>query len=175
MKWVLDDGPLGLLAQWFCDDWRWPGTTLHVVDVVASAAGNDKSGRRAKLLSLSSEGEPSIAVHEIPADSAVAEMVIEHLRPDQSSSTKDLGEDVSIAYCAVQDLEATFVTTDKGAAYLALAELGPGRVASPFDLWLWLAREGLVTTEVRDALNAATARKDGASPGVPRRFAPPEV
>ncbi len=62
-----------------------------------------------------------------------------------------------------------FVTLDKRAAMLALAELGRGRVAHAFDLWLHLRDSGLVDSTVFDALCQRTKRSDGALPGIPLR------
>jgi hypothetical protein len=76
---------------------------------------------------------------------------------------------VAIAFCALVEPEGVFVPADKRAAFLALAELGPGRVATPFDLWAHLKDGGLITTEQFTFLCERTA-KGGGLPGVPLRF-----
>jgi hypothetical protein len=96
-------------------------------------------------------------------------MVYSHLRPQSASSTQDLGEHVTIAHLAIQATDGVFVTCDKGAAYLALSELGRGRVASPFDLWQWMGQQQLISPEQQQALHSATL-KSGSLPGMPRRL-----
>jgi hypothetical protein len=144
--------------------------TLHVVDAVAIGAANDKSGRRQRLLAMHAGGKPCIEVHSIGSDSAAADFLFDHLRASEASATRDLGEDESIAFCAVEETGATFVSVDKQAAYLALCELGSPRVASPFDLWSWLKDTGRVDAATFSKLCSATAVGDCGIPGVPRRF-----
>lgn len=124
MMWVLDDGPFGLLAREFDPTWEWPAPLLHVVDAVATNASRDKFGRRQALLDAQVDGAACVEVHSIAADSETAAFVYDHLRPDEVSATRDLGEDASIAFCAVEAREAVFVSADKPAAYLGLCELG---------------------------------------------------
>ncbi|HEY4159822.1 MAG TPA: hypothetical protein VGM29_17045 [Polyangiaceae bacterium] len=170
MRWLLDDGPFGQLAREFQPKWDWPAATLGVVDVVAQAAAKDKSGRRAKLLGMTTPNGGAVSVLGLLADSAAADLLFDYFRPNASFATKDWGEHASIAYCVADDRDAIFVTCDRGAAYLALAELGPGRVASPFDLWHWLASEGLVSVDTLNALCQFTIKNAGDLPGVPSRF-----
>jgi hypothetical protein len=142
--WLLDDGPLGRLAMSYDESWAWPAGTLHVVEEVAAGCRRDQSQRRQKLLDLQGREGPVIEVHSIPVGSAASEMLYQHLRPRASSAVVDLGEHASIAYAAMLNPSAVFVTQDKTAAYLALLELGPKRVATPFDLWSWLRDEALI-------------------------------
>ncbi|HZL16785.1 MAG TPA: hypothetical protein VFG23_03450 [Polyangia bacterium] len=169
MNWLVDDGPLGLLALEFDPAWRWPASTLHVVEEVAAGAASDRSTRRTQLLQLKGADRPSVVVHAVAADSAAGEMLYRHLRPKGVASTKNIGEDVAIAFAATMDSEAVFVTMDKAAAYAALAELGPGRVASPFDLWAHLLDAGHVSKAQYDRLLDRTWKGRGL-PGVPWRF-----
>lgn len=133
--WVLDDGPFGSLAKHYNRVWSWPARFLHTVAEVASAASLDRSGRRNSLLDMQHSGQPVIEVHSIMAGSKAANFLFEYLRPRAASATKNLGEDAAIAYCVTERTDACLVTDDKHAAFLALAELGRGRVATPFDLW----------------------------------------
>jgi len=142
------------------------------VDVVAGAAGQDRSGRRQQLLGMTSGGHPCIEVVSIPAGSDVERMVFTYLRPQYTHATRDLGEDVTIAHLALGDQDGVFVTCDKGAGYLAICELGPGRVASPFDVWTWLADERLISEAERMVLNEAILKGDRSLPGLPGRFRP---
>lgn len=168
--WLLDDGPLGDLALQLDVAWNWPASTLHVVGEVEVSARLDRSGRRARLLTMSSGGAPAIEVHHIVVGSPAADLLYRHLRRASSDATEDLGEHASIAFCALMSAAAVFVTADKKAAFLALAELGSGRVATPFDLWDDLSRKGLITRVQFDALCKRTVKESGL-PGLPRRFA----
>jgi hypothetical protein len=169
IQWLLDDGPLGDLALQFDPAWSWPASTIHIVSEVAAGAQRDRSGRRGNLLKMSAGGSPAIEVHDIQVGSPAADMLFAHLRRDAADATEDLGEHASIAFCAMQGPGFVFVAADKQAAFLALAELGRGRVASPFDLWAHLSRAKLITAAQFEALCQRTV-KTSAFPGVPRRF-----
>jgi hypothetical protein len=167
--WVLDDGPFGTLAKHYNAGWSWPARSLHTVAEVASAAPRDQSGRRNSLLAMSQSGEPVIEVHSIMVGSEAARFLFEYLRPHAPRATKNLGEDAAIAYCAVERKDACFVTMDKGASFLALAELGSGRVATPFDLWDDLLSKGLIDPAEFLRLCELVYRSIGL-PGVPQRI-----
>lgn len=167
--WLLDDGPLGVLARAIDATWSWPEAALTVVREVADGASSDKTGRRAALLAMrAASGGACVKVHD--GGPAAANMLWGHLRPQAAASTRDMGEDASIAVCATDLPDAVFVTMDKRAAYIAIAELGGARVAAPFEVWAWLERSGLVTRAVYDALCAMTAKQDQGLSGVPLRF-----
>ncbi len=53
---------------------------------------------------------------------------------------------------------------------IALAELGPGRVASPFDDWDWLRAEGVIDQDGFDVLCDRVLIEDAGFPGRPLRF-----
>ena len=166
MKWILDDGPLGVLAQYFDAGWAWLEGSVFVVREVADGTASDKSGRRQALLAMRSRsGATSITIHDGGPDAA--SMLWGHLRPQSATAVRDLGEDASVAVCATELLDATFVTMDKRAAYVALAELGRSRVAAPFELWDWLERDGRVSIGTFRDLCALTAKKDQGLSGVP--------
>jgi hypothetical protein len=169
--WVLDDGPLGVLAQNYNSAWSWPGRSLHTVAEVASAASKDKSGRRESLFAMQHGDDPVIEVHSIMARSSAARFLFDYLRPKATSATKNLGEDAAIAFCAVEDSDAIFVTMDKGAAFLALAELGMERVATPFDVWRDLLSRRLISHAEFSSLCEAV-RKSVGLPGIPQRIHP---
>jgi hypothetical protein len=109
-------------------------------------------------------------VHSIAADSSAADFLFDHLRAREASATRDLGEDETIAFCAVDATDAIFVSSDKQAVYLALSELGRPRVATPFDLWSWLRERGHVNAPTFTQLCSATASGDSGLAGIPRRF-----
>jgi hypothetical protein len=170
MHWVLDDGPLGLLARMVTPGDTWPAGRLHVSEDVAANAQRDRSGRRQPWLAARRGSGPSVVVHAIVTGTDVGKMVYEHLRTNAADASTDLGEDESIALCALDLVDAVFVSMDKGASYKALVELGLGRVASPFDLWLELRAEGLITETEFAKLCDATAKGDSGIAGVPARI-----
>jgi hypothetical protein len=166
--WLLDDGPFGLLAKNLNPSWNWPASCLHIVKEVALAAQEDRSGRRTSWLGLRQGSRSVIEVHPIMAGTAAAKFLFEYLRPNAPGATKNLGEDASIAFCAKEQSDAVFVTMDKGAAFVALAELGPTRVASPLDLWRELFAEGLIDESQFSNLCDAVVKALGL-PGTPAR------
>jgi hypothetical protein len=102
-----------------------------------------------------------------------ASMLYEYLRLNSTHATKDLGEDASIAFCAMVRTDSIFVTQDKGAALVALSELGSGHVATPFELWFDLRGRGLVSAEQFQRLcesTLKTLKSDSTWPGIPARF-----
>lgn len=166
-RWVLDNGPLVLLGRFARPAWSWPPNTIEVVREVAEEAKKTPHGRR--LLELETDGQSWVQVHDMSSAGPATEMLFGHLRCG-AASTKNLGEDASIAFCAIEAKDAVFVSLDNNATYTALAELGPGRVATPFDLWAALEGLGLIEAGVRDDLNNAVLRKRQNLPGVPKRF-----
>ncbi|HEU4539439.1 MAG TPA: hypothetical protein VFS00_35210 [Polyangiaceae bacterium] len=167
--WLLDDGPFWVLSRFFDPAWAWPEGLMAVVREVADAAKRDKTGRREALLAMRApSGGPSVAVHD--GGPAANAMLWEHLRPRAAEATKNLGEDVSIAVCATELPSAVFVAMDKRSVYVALAELGRGRVASPFDLWASLEQAGHISDAVFQGLCETTCKQDQGLVAVPKRF-----
>lgn len=151
--WVVDDGPLGHLAQAFDPSWSWPAATLDVLDAVVRGAPNDKSGRRMQLLAMGGTDSPVIVQHAVVVGSQAETYMVSQLRAYATRATADLGEHESIAWMLHEGpADSVFVTLDKGAAYLALVELGRSRVASPFDLWDDLEKQSLITRKEFEAL-----------------------
>jgi hypothetical protein len=114
--------------------------------------------------------DTSPLVHDMPANGQGALMLYSHLRRSVASATKNLGEDASIAFCACEALDAVFVSLDNNATYTALAELGTGRVATPFDVWHDLHVRGLLPDSAFRQLNEVTLKTRQNLPGVPRRL-----
>ena len=174
--WVLDDRPFGDLAALVAGSAvAWPGELLHLVAEVAHGVRYDRSGRRAALLALTSkEGSACVRVHDLEVGSP-ADDVLMYLRAGGVAGmpTKDVGEDASIALCAAQLVDGVFVTHDKRAAFIALAELGRGRVTTPFDLWDDLQARALIAQSTFDRLCEATLKGDHSLPGIPRRIRRP--
>ncbi|MCU0681495.1 MAG: hypothetical protein MUF34_04415 [Polyangiaceae bacterium] len=142
---------------------------MAVVREVAEAAKKDKTGRREALLAMRApSGGLSVAVHD--GGPAANAMLWGHLRPRAAEATKDLGEDVSIAVCATELPSAVFVAMDKRSVYVALAELGRGRVATPFDFWAFLVQAGHVSDVVFQRLCETTFKQDQGLGAVPKRL-----
>jgi hypothetical protein len=118
---------------------------------------------------MKQDGEPVFEVHSIRENSEAAAFLFEYLRPRAASATRNLGEDAAIAYCAIENTQSCFVTMDKGAAFLALAELGVGRVATPFDLWDELLRESLISEDEFRSL-CQFVQKALSLPGMPKHL-----
>jgi hypothetical protein len=163
--WILDDGPLGVLAETVkpAAVGSWPPGELLIAEQTAVDAAGDRSGRRPGLLTLQAKGEPVIGVVRLPLGSRAAHILYDHLGRG-SDDTEGRAERQAIAWAI-----DVFVTHDKRAALTALAELGRGRGAHTFDLWIRLHASGHVTDEQFAALCERTAKRDDGLPGVPWR------
>jgi hypothetical protein len=152
--WIIDDGPLDTLAG--VVDHRavasWPAGEF----VVADATSNAATGDRKKLLEAAGH---SLAPFSVMMGSQAERTLFGHLRRPNEAD-KNLAEHQSIAWALHEEPRAVFVGRDKGAAFLALAELGRCRAAHPSDLWLHLRDEGLVSEEEFVALCAKPRKGD---------------
>ncbi|MCB9740352.1 MAG: hypothetical protein H6747_13910 [Deltaproteobacteria bacterium] len=140
----------------------WPDRPeLLVVDAVAREArrGSGLVQQRTQLV----DGDATrgiaawLAVRPLPLSGEALDALM-HLRPTDVAADKNLGEDASIALAATLEREAIFVTRDKVAAFVALAELGPGRVSTPFDVWVDLQQHGMIDAACARRLHEATCR-----------------
>ena len=159
-RWVIDEKPFDVLAE-HC---RGLASTLGsggltVVDEIERRVGASSYPWRRELIAANDgNGQRIIAVHPVMSGSAAFDYLFAELRPHLPSSDKDLVEHLSIAACAHDLPDAVFVAADKGAAFLALSELGCGRVATPFDLWDDLRRRSVIALDDFKRLCAATER-----------------
>ncbi len=173
-QWIVDAGPLTPLAKHAVEhpEWECPLGVLHVAAAVKAEADTESPhAPRHQLLRRRTGGQLWIKSHDLVVGSDAERMYTSYLRPAQASADKHEGEDQSIALCRHELPSAIFVTGDARAALVALAELGLGRVATPFDLWAYLSAHGLIAAEERDKLDEATVRsKQGLFPGVPSRL-----
>lgn len=157
-RWMLDDGPFGLLSMASSPAWSWKPGSIHLANTVAAGASLDKSGRRQRLRDLRVDGKSVVEIHT-PSPKANATLY-GHLRPDTTTATRDLGEDESIALL-IHDLpDVVLVLIEIRATRVALAELGHGRVATPFDYWAWLRDEGVIDGAAFDDLCVRLVKKD---------------
>lgn len=164
-RFVLDATPLGDLGTVVNSDWNSPPTGLLVVQQVKEEALRSKSPMNQRFLD---RGWVDVVDILFGSD---AMALLAKLRPGENSSTANLGEHASIALFATELGDATFVTSDKNAAMIALSELGPGRVSTPFDLWESLYDEACLEVEARDKLHSRTLKSlSGLLPGVPTRL-----
>ncbi|MEZ4267182.1 MAG: hypothetical protein R3F39_12460 [Myxococcota bacterium] len=148
--WIIDDGPLDTLAG--VVDHRtvasWPTGKFVVADATASAA----TGDRRKLLEAAGQ---ALAPFSVMMGTEAERTLFGHLRRPNEAD-KNLAEHQSIAWALHEEPRAVFVGRDKGAAYLALAELGRCRAAHPSDLWLHLREQRLISEAEFAALCAKT-------------------
>lgn len=166
----MDSGPLGHLAAVARPAWNWPAATIHLTHSVQQEVV-DAGYKKQDLLTRTTAGAPWCRVHDVPSDSQAARMFSEHLRPRQSNANRNVGEDETIALLATEARDGVFVLADRAATLTALAELGVGRVASPFCLYDDLAKRNLISAEDMQELCERTVRQmKQALPGMPWRM-----
>lgn len=159
-RWVIDEKPFNVLAE-HCRasaPMLEPGMVTVVDEIKRRASVSTFPWRSGLFAAKDGSGQQIIAVHEVMSGTPAFEYLFAELRPHAASADKDLVEHFSIAACAHDLTEAVFVAEDKGAAFLALSELGRGRVATPFDLWDDLLRRSVIALDDFKRLCAATER-----------------
>lgn len=136
LSWLLDDGVIDLLA-------RCPGAirdALRQEDLaIAEATATDGSEERRQFFQ-----EAHVKTLRIEMESVAEKLLYGHFRSRseyQRGTVVNFAEHQAFALLLTEEQNRTFVTFDKGAAYLALLELGPGRVAHPVDLFWHLEQE----------------------------------
>lgn len=171
--WILDDGPFEWLCRVLGDTGvaTLPPARFYVAeatanDARASAVANSPEGqRRTQVLQLD---PPIVQEFCIMIGSPAADMLYQHLR-QPVGVTKNLAENQSIAWAAHERPDATFVVVERRGSVDALAELGCGRVAHAFDLWLWLYEQQHLTEQQFASLCKQTKGADQGLPSVPLR------
>lgn len=179
LRWILDDGPLDQLAR-FADPatlTRGAAGSLLVASTTARAAA--VSERRRALLELDCADGRLVEEFsvEIGDDDPAAEILLE--LHGSENTRLDLAEREAISWAQVHGAsaggQAVFVTSDQRATVTALAELGRGRVAHPFDLWLDLLRQGRIGRSQFEKLCEATRNKDQGLERMPTRVRLPDA
>ena len=168
MRWILDDGPFGHLAGTVDpeDATLWQPDVLLVAGTTAAAATPISQA----LLDVRVAERAVVDTFEIRLGSGdPAEQTLIELHPDPASRNNK-AEHECIAWAQVHGLDAVFVCADLRAAFTALAELGRGRVAHPFDVWLDLRERGWLTFGAFERLCRMTRKHDrGGLPRMPER------
>lgn len=161
-SWILDDGVLDLLARVVTpDDVRTAPCGFYVAEETVRSA----EGERKRLL----DGAPNpFRVIRIEEGTRAFDLLYCYLRAKQSA-TSNLAEHQAIAWAMLENRAAIFTTVDMRAAMTAPAELGRGRVAHAFDLWIFLRDKKWISERKFRQLCTATRKKDQALPGIPRR------
>jgi len=173
--WLLDDGPFGVLAREVPAGQLTsiPAGTFLLARATADAASQDQLGLRpAALRAVAGDGSPVFRVVDVTVNSVAGAILYRHLRSNYQG-TADLGEHEAIAWLLAEASAVQLVTSDKLAAFLALSELGPGRVCHPYDVWYGLHDGGYVDTEVLARLVARSGKQDPSIPSPPYRFRQP--
>ncbi|MEZ4474384.1 MAG: hypothetical protein R3F60_27080 [bacterium] len=170
--WIVDTGVLAILARHLHRSpaaWDHPTAAvapIHVTEWVAFEA----RGKPAPGAPPSPESDGLLrrtelcTIHPIMVPSAAWD-VVDRLTPHGSLNR---GEAELIALAATTLPDGCFVTLDKKASYTALVELGPGRVASPFDFFHALIQVHGLHAEAWPALCRAVQGY-----AIPARFTPP--
>lgn len=171
--WIIDDGPLNWLARFLSPDdvATWPMNQFYVPEATATQASEEIAGadrdaaRRRALLNLE---KPTIQTFSIEMDSEASDILYTHLS-QPAGTNANLAENEAIAWSLTERSNTILVTVDKRAAMLALAELGRGRVAHAFDLWLYLREMNLLSSDQFDQLCNATKMSDQSLNNLPLR------
>ena len=171
VKWILDDMVLEDMARKVSphDLSTWSNNELVVADATARAATQDDSGRRQSMLEARSEisGTEVISSFTVTVGSPAGRILYNHLRTSTSRpTTANLAEHESIAWAMADPAgeDSIFVTRDKLAAMLALAELGRGRVCHPYEFFEYLFNRGYLTEQQFGDLVDLTRKADQSIP-----------
>jgi hypothetical protein len=170
--WIIDDGPLDWLARQVepVEVAKWPPDRFFVAEATALAARRDalESMAANRRLALLEQSGLSIRTFDVQVPSDAARILYEHLSHPSGTAT-NLAENQAIAWALTERQEAVLVTVDKRAAMLALAELGRGRVAHAFDLWIELRQNDLISNDQFQHLCNATRAADQSLNSLPVR------
>lgn len=168
--WIIDDGPLDIMAAEIPLDRvsGWPLGVFYVAEATAAASKEPGSRRRA-LLDVKTDGVRVFSHFDVFAGSEAWDALYCHLRVDQSTSV-NLAEHQAIAWGIVEERRAVFVTSDRVATTLSLAELGRSRVCHPFEFWKELEQAGLIANPAWTALCGRLLRAEQRMPGIPWRY-----
>ncbi len=131
--WVVDTDLLARLAQLaYKLQATWTPGAIHITEWVRhECLGKPAAGQPGSPEVAWALAQGLITVHP---DEVGDDLWLEAQRL-HGGGDKNRGENELIALCLTRLPEALFVSRDKAATYGALVELGPGRVASPFDCW----------------------------------------
>lgn len=164
ISWIIDDGPLGLLARHVGVDGflRQDKLTLLIAEQTALDS-NRHNVRRAFV-------QDCVLLKTFTFDlfHPASAILYEHFGQAEGPETKDLAERQALAWAMTEATDAIFVSLDKRACAEALAELGHGRVAHPYGLWWELHHHRYITKEQLEKLCIST-QANQSSCIIPRR------
>ena len=137
-------------------------------------AAREISELNRRLLQAKRRDRPIVGVFEIEVDPAdPAFQILDELH-SALLETKNLAEHESLAWALTHGRDAVLVAVDKRAVLTALAELGRGRVAHPFDVWIdfftrhWITKGQFVhLCELTEKHDRGLSRRPGR---ISRRF-----
>lgn len=158
-------------SRW--NDTAWPSGHLLVAETSVDDARRKKARRTLDLLGQrGSDAELLIDTFAVPLgirDPAEAIFRQLHEGSDGQLLATDRAEREAIAWALAHAEDAIFVSLDKRAVLTALAELGRGRVAHSFDLWLHLEENGWLDLSEMQSLCELTKNHDQGLERVPGR------
>jgi hypothetical protein len=85
-----------------------------------------------------------VEIVELSSESKASAVLYSRYRQLRTETTRDFGEHATIAYLAADDLDACFVTEERGAAWLSIVELGGNRTRTSLDLLALLRDRSLI-------------------------------
>lgn len=155
--WMLDDTPANDLAEVLHGvpepGVPFPAGIFHTSREVMKLSS--KSPTRSRFL-LRLENLGSLQVHDITYGSDTFVLYTEYRKGAQTDANR--GEHEAIALCTTALTRTVFVAGDKLACWLALLELGSGRVATPYELWDDLKARRILTEDLWDKLCERTRK-----------------
>jgi hypothetical protein len=142
MRYLLDTGPLLALADLLKKrrvDLR--PLNLLTLDMCWNELARVESTAPTRLAKF-------IEIVEMSSESKASRVLYSRYRQQRTESTANLGEHASIAVIAAEELDACFVTEEKGAAWLSLVELGGARTSTSLDVLAALRDRSLIDKQL---------------------------
>ncbi len=175
IRWILDDGPFDDLATTKPANLGTYSTGLLLIAPTTEREASRSSARKRLLEAERSGGEQVFQVFDVllAEGDPVGETFLELHGGERTPTNR--AEMEAIAWALHEARDAVFVTADLRASMTALAELGRGRVAHPFDLWIELLQAEALTPADFEALCTRTWRKDQGLVRIPSRIQKPTI
>lgn len=173
MIWMPDACVISVVAPALVDRAQWKADTWVTSECCAQELmqENRKQSPQSRLMRMMVGDAAVVTVMPVVPHTPAWTMLFQHLRPDDRSSTANLGEQECIALCTTTVTDSVFTSLDKKALALALAEIGSSRVAHPFEMIASMWEGGLIDDAARDLAWHAIQRHSNQPP--PWRFREP--